>query len=70
MYFADIVAVHFISNDTTPLLFPSSTKRVNPPIKDVPKIPPTQAGTIPKVDLKRTPETPPQIMFFCKGVIY
>lgn len=55
---------HFISNEIIPLLFPYSTIKVRPPIKVVPNTPPTQAGTIPKVDLNRTPETPPQSMFF------
>lgn len=56
--------LHFISNEMIPLLFPYSTNKVRPPIMVVPKIPPTQAGTIPKDDLKMNPETPPQIMFF------
>lgn len=64
MYFSYFTHFHFISNEMIPLLFPSSTNKVNPPIKLVPKSPPTHAGTTPKVDLKRTPDTPPQIMFF------
>lgn len=56
--------LHFISNEIIPLLFPYSTIKVKPPIKLVPKIPPTTAGTGPNVDLKRTPDTPPQIIFF------
>lgn len=55
---------HFIQNDINPFLFPYYTKRVIPPIKVVPRIPPTTVGTTPRVDLNNMPEIPPVIIFF------